>query len=178
MLRCKKWLLGYWANPVNAYLIAKTDRILHRDILRRTEETSVCDILFAKTDDAKGNTNNNIQLITTQKTVIQPFMSTMIDVKASGPALDAFRPNLTLNVMMEGNPDICNRLSVEVLPGINALQYQNCKQKVKVHNLSQYPKTIAKGVKLALCSTEFEQCDMLSDININLMTNVQPVETI
>ena len=106
------------------------------------------------------NNNNKVQLITTQKTVIQPFMSTMVNVKASGPALNAFRPSSSIDVLMEGNPHVCERLSVEVLPAINVLTYQNCKQKLKVHNVSPYPKTIAKGVNIATCSMEFEQCDM------------------
>ena len=51
-----------------------------------------------------------------------------------------------ISVVIEGNAKYCERLGVELIPSINVLSHQNCTQKVKVHNSSSIPKTVAKGV--------------------------------
>ena len=126
-----------------------------------------------------GNTSGtaNIQLITSQKTVIQPYTSAIVDVRATGSGLDTFRPRSSVTVVVEGNLQFCDRLSIEVLPSINVLPYQNCIQKLKVHNLSSKPKSIAKGVRVADCSTEYEICDS-ETVGINLISEKDPIEFI
>ena len=108
----------------------------------------------------KSDSLTSVNLITTGKTIIEPFGSTLIDVRASGPGLEALRPKSDVSVMVEGEQNYCNRLSIEVLPSINVLSHQNCCQKLKVHNLSSNPKSIAKGVKIADCTTDFEVLKM------------------
>ncbi len=116
----------------------------------------------------------NIDLITTHKTIIPPYTSAIIDVRATGTGLDAFRPKSTVSVITEGVPRICERLSVEVLPSVNMLTHQNCQQKLKVHNVSPKPKILAKGVKIANCSTDFEFCD--NECSVNLVANSDPID--
>ena len=120
---------------------------------------------------------NSIDLITTQKSVIEPFKCAIIDVKASGPELGIFRPTSNLNVLVEGVTNTCERLSIEVVPSVNVLTHQNCQQKVKVYNLSGSCKTIAKGVKLAKCSSDYDEYvyENSSD-SVNLLTNTDPIE--
>ena len=126
-------------------------------------------------DSCDNNNVSGVQLITTQKTVIQPFSSTMVDVRAVGAELDTFRPQSDINVIVEGNEKLCNRLSIEVLPAINVLTHQNCSQMLKVYNLSQLPKIIAKGSKLASCSTEYELCESEA-VHVNLISQSDPIE--
>ena len=102
--------------------------------------------------------------------MIQPFTSVMINTKAYGAELNAFRPKSHINVLVEGNTNICNRLLVEVVPSINTLTHQNCTSKVKVYNSSSTPKTIGKGVKLAHCSINFEEFELENNISLNLIT--------
>ncbi len=111
----------------------------------------------------------NIELLTSQKTTIAPYSSAFVDVRASGQALDKFRPTSNVNVVIEGNPQYCDRLSIEVLPSINLLTHQNCVQKLKVHNLSPRTKSIAKGVKIATCSIDYEICAS-ETIGVNLIS--------
>ena len=51
-----------------------------------------------------GNTSGttSINLITSQKTTIPPFSSTLVDIRASGLGLDHFRPQSSVNVIVEG----------------------------------------------------------------------------
>ena len=121
---------------------------------------------------------NGIQLITTQKTKIEPFASAVVSVRATGHALGTFRPESNMDVVVEGNENICERLSLEVLPSINVLSHQNCLQKLKVHNLSPKPKFISKGTKLATCSTDYDICDtdVSETIGVNLVSNCDPVD--
>ena len=87
-----------------------------------------------------------------------------------------FRPQSHVDVMVEGNVDLCNRLAIEVLPCINVLTHQNCTQSLKVHNLSPTSKSIAKGSKLASCSSDYSVCDS-EDLNlISVAAQVDPVE--
>ena len=109
-------------------------------------------------------------MITTSKTIIPPYSSTLIDVRANGPGLNAFRATSSIAVIVEGVPRICDRLSIEVLPSINVLAHQDCQQRLKVHNLSSKSKVVAKGVKLASCSSDYELCDV-DTFNVNLMTD-------
>ncbi len=118
----------------------------------------------------------NIELITTNKTVIQPYGSAIVDVRATGHGLDTFRPKSAISVVVEGTERVCDRLSIEVLPSINVLTHQNCQQKIKVHNLSSKPKVVARGVKIASCSTDYDLCDT-DPLSINLISHqTDPVE--
>ena len=99
-----------------------------------------------------------VNLISTQKTVVAPFSSTLIDVRASGIELDKFRPTTDVTVLTEGNERLCNRLLLEIPSSISILTHQNCSQKLLIHNLSAKPKTVAKGSKIATGSTEYEEC--------------------
>ena len=121
------------------------------------------------------NAVTGIHLITTQKTTIEPYKATTIDVRATGPALDTFRPETDINVVVEGDLRLCDRLSVEVIPSINVLTYQNCFQRLKVHNLSSKPKSISKGTKLATCSADFQICDPQT-VGVNLVKETDPVD--
>ena len=127
-------------------------------------------------DSCGGVDVSRVQLMTTQKTTIQPFSSAVVDVRAVGADLDAFRPQSQVDVMVEGNEKLCNRLAIEVLPCINVLTHQNCTQLLKVHNLSPSPKSIAKGSRLANCSAEYSVCD--SEVNLNVMNQVDPVDVL
>ena len=119
-------------------------------------------------------TSSGIQLVTTQKTKIEPFMSAVVSVRATGPALDTFRPESDMNVVVEGNVNVCERLTIEVLPSINVLSHQNCQQKLKVCNLSPKPRFISKGTKLASCSTDYDICDS-ETIGVNVVTETDPI---
>ena len=118
---------------------------------------------------------STIQLITTQKMKIEPFTSAVVSVRATGHALNTFRPESEMNVVVEGNTSICERLSIEVLPSINVLSHQNCMQKLKVHNLSPKPKFISKGTKLATCSNDYDICDS-ETIGVNLVSEIDPID--
>ena len=98
---------------------------------------------------------NSINLITTHKSVVEPFTCAIINVKASGPGLGILRPNSNISVLVEGNTNACDRLSIEVVPSISVLTHQNCSQELQVFNFSPSCKTISKGVKLANCSSDF-----------------------
>ena len=102
----------------------------------------------------------SINLLVSQKSVVPPFSTAFVDVKASGAELNAFRATTTVPVLVEGNEKICNRLLIDVPSSVNVLTHQNCTQRLKVHNLSRNPKTIAKGAKIATCSTDFDECDV------------------
>ena len=123
----------------------------------------------------KSDSITSVNLITTGKTTIEPFGSSLIDVRASGPGLEAFRPISDVSVMIEGEENYCNRLSIEVLPAINVLSHQNCCQKLKVHNLSSNPKSIAKGVKIADCTADFEVCED-ETVSVNLVSQTDPID--
>ena len=66
-------------------------------------------------------------------------------------------------------------MSIEVLPAINVLSHQNCCQKLKVHNLSSNPKSIAKGVKIADCTADFEVCED-ETVSVNLVSQTDPID--
>ena len=116
----------------------------------------------------------NIELITTNRTVIPPYSSAFVDVRATGSGLNTFRSKSHVSVLIEGAQRICERLSLEVLPSINVLTHQNCQQRLKVHNLSPKTKVVAKGVKMANCS-DYEEVDE-SYCGINLITTIDPVK--
>ena len=123
--------------------------------------------------DAEGSFGSQtIDILTTNKTIIPPFMSAIVSVRATGPGLDTFRPRSNVSVIVEGTPHICDRLSVEVVPSVNVLMHQNCQQKIRVHNLSPNSTTLGKGVKIAMCSTEFEMCED----HVSLMSTSDPIE--
>ncbi len=126
-----------------------------------------------------GNTSaetSNITLITSQKTIIEPYSAAVVGVRASGPGLNKFRPQSDVSVIVEGNSILCDRLAIEVIPAINVLNYENCKEKLRIHNLSSKPKSIAKGVKIATCSTEYEVCEHDGSVGLNLMSEIDPVD--
>ena len=116
-----------------------------------------------------------VNLITSGKTIIPPYSSALIDVRATGPGLETFRPTSDVSVVVEGEQKLCDRLSIEVLPSINVLSHQNCCQKLKVHNLSSNPKSVAKGVKIANCNTHFEVCDS-ETVGVNLVSQTDPID--
>ena len=106
-------------------------------------------------------------------------MSTVIDVKASGPELNTFRPTTSIDVLIEGNNNLCNMLSIEVFPPVNILTHQNCSQKLRVYNFSPAPKTIGNGGKIANGSREYVEYDISDDIeNVNVVADVDPVEVL
>ena len=125
-----------------------------------------------------GSAMQTVQLITIHKTTIAPFMSTVIDVKACGPGLGTFRPTSHINVLTEGNTTICNRLSIEIVPSVNILTHQNCSRKLEIYNFSATPKTIAKGVTIAQCSSGYDEYFLDNNDNVNLITNLNPVDLI
>ena len=110
-------------------------------------------------------------MITTHKTVVPPFTSSLINTKARGPELNAFRPTSDINVLTEGNANICSRLFIEVVPSINLITHQDCSQKVQVYNSSSTPKTIAKGVTLANCCSNFDEYEFEDDtVSVNFIS--------
>ena len=66
-------------------------------------------------------------------------------------------------------------MSIDVIPSINVLSHQNCVQKLKIHNLSSRPKSVAKGVKIATCSTEYAICES-DTISVNLVSDQNPID--
>ena len=100
---------------------------------------------------------------------IEPYSSAIVDVRATGPGLDKFRPESHVSVLAEGVDKLCDRLSVEVYPSVNILHHQNCQQKIQIHNISPKPKVVAKGVKIAHCSSDFDICD-LESCGVNLIS--------
>ena len=110
-----------------------------------------------------GCETQTVNLISTQKTIIAPFSSTLIDVRASGIELDKFRPTTNIPILTEANENLCNRLLLEIPSSISTVTHQNCSQKLLVHNLSTNHRTIAKGSKIATGSTDFEECLNLED---------------
>lgn len=104
-------------------------------------------------------TGNNIQLLSTTKTIIEPYNTVEVDLKAYSTDLNAFRPYSHINILVEGNVNFCNRLSLEVVPSINTVTHQHSTTKVKIFNNSCSPKTITKGAKLACGTSRFEELE-------------------
>ena len=126
--------------------------------------------------DCGDTSTSGINLITSQKVSIPPYSSTLVDVRASGSGLDQFRPETSVSVIVEGNQSYCERLSLEVIPSVNVLNYQNCSQRLKVHNLSSKTKSIAKGVKLATCTSDYEICGLDESIGVNSLSEIDPID--
>ena len=67
-----------------------------------------------------GSDVQSVNLLVSRKSVIPPFSMAIIDVKASGFELDAFRSTTNIPVLVEGNEQLCNRLLLEVPPSVYA----------------------------------------------------------
>ena len=101
--------------------------------------------------------SESLQLITTNKVLLNPYQSTLVEGRVSGSSLSAFRPVTHVPVVIEGEDNISNRLLIKVVPSVCLVTHQNCKHKVMVYNESPQRRTIAKGTKLASCFENFEE---------------------
>ena len=110
-----------------------------------------------------GSEMQTVNLMSTHKTIVAPFSSALIDVRASGLELNTFRPMTDVPILTEENESLCNRLMLNIPASLSTITHQNSSQKLLIHNLSAIPKTIAKGSKIATGSTDFEECSMLEE---------------
>ena len=100
---------------------------------------------------------DSVQLITTNKVIVEPHESAEVNTRAYGSALSAFRPVTDITVLSDGNEGLLNRLQINILPSICVLKYQNCPNKITIYNNSSQRKTISKGTNIASGCQEFEE---------------------
>ena len=102
-----------------------------------------------------------VQLLTTNKVTIEPNQFAVVNTRAHGLSLSAFRPVTNITVLSEANCDLANRLHIEVLPSVCLLTHQNCPINISVFNTSTQRKTIKKGVSIATCEHEYDVINLI-----------------
>ena len=120
-----------------------------------------------------------IQLLTTNKSVIEPFQFTVVNTRVHGSALSALRPVTTIYVLSEGNNELSNRLQINILPSVFVASYQNCSTQLNIYNDSPQRKTIRKGVQVASCFQEFDELlipNLTPNHNVNVIVESDPIE--
>ena len=67
-----------------------------------------------------------IQLLITNKSIIDRFQLTVVNTRVQGSALSAFRPVTKIYALSEGNNELSNILQINILPLDFVASYQNC----------------------------------------------------
>ena len=122
--------------------------------------------------------DDHVKLITTNKTVIEPFKFYEINTRASGTALSAFRAVTSFHVISEGCDHVTDRLNIDVIPSLSVLHHQNCTTKLQIFNNSPQTRVIRKGVAIGSCSSNFDEVSPPTSDNahINVISKIDVID--
>ena len=128
---------------------------------------------------SKPRINDFVQLLTTNKVTIEPNQFAVVNTRANGLSLSAFRAVTNISVLSDANPKLDERLNIQVLPSVCLLTHQNCPVNISVFNTSNQRRTIKKGMSIATCDHEYDiisAINMTKEIDAHLEHSVDPVE--
>ena len=110
---------------------------------------------------------DSLNLITINKTMLEPYKTVSVSVRACGTSLSPFRATTNITVMTDGNDKLSNRLNIEILPAINVLSHQDFPTQLFVRNCSPQSRTIKKGINIGTCFEEFEVYDITDYLSVH-----------
>ena len=124
--------------------------------------------------------DDNVNLLTSCKTVLLPGETKVIKTIAKGPGTTAFRPFTENTIMTEGVQEREQRTSVRIFPSLNSLGKANVNTAfVRVTNTSHQVKTVGKGVKLARGHCDFNDIEFHSHgESVNLTSNIDVLDIV